>query len=219
MQVHAVFWSSESVNGALPSWTDVEPTSSTVLLLDRKLHNADLPADIILCSWFTQIQGAVEAGCPCLYLEQGHEHLFGDPARHTYLDWIFHFSMRLPVAIAGVSYVVHRILMHQFDRFSRLVPNAVCTERFFPRKDKDSRQRRRILLVGNPNLAIKGFDTAAATLRLVKERVAADVTAICQQEPFGPLATAFCELDVHFVIDPPQSEIPAIYRNSVRLTQ
>ena len=63
-----------------------------------------------------------------------------------------------------------------------------------------------MLLVGNPELGLKGFDCAIATLALVNRSQPVEVHWVCQQEPSKQLAAqiAASGLEVHLHVNPPQ---------------
>ena len=63
-----------------------------------------------------------------------------------------------------------------------------------------------MLLVGNPGLALKGFDCAIATLGLVNRSRLVEVHWVCQQEPSSQLQALAdtCSLRISLHINPPQ---------------
>eukprot|EP00966_Prymnesium_polylepis_P084530 1957071-Prymnesium_polylepis.1 len=67
----------------------------------------------------------------------------------------------------------------------------------------------RVLLVGNPAQAFKGWDIALQALSLVSQQLPSlHVTWICQAQPQLTGVT----FPVEFVVDPPQEVLPAHYR-------
>ena len=106
--------------------------------------------------------------------------MFGDPTSHADWDRVFHASMHLPVSLLSVSNIVRDILAHHFARVAPVVPNAIDSSLFHPgpepphhpmriagRFPVDPTGPRRVLIVGNPGLRLKNFDTALAVLARV----------------------------------------------------
>jgi glycosyltransferase involved in cell wall biosynthesis len=91
------------------------------------------PPDVVVVGMFHQLPEVLAAASPwappALYLEQGHEWLFGDPVRarpeHGYAaqDRLFHAAMHLPAGLAAVSPAAAAILRQQFGRCARVPPS------------------------------------------------------------------------------------------------
>jgi glycosyltransferase involved in cell wall biosynthesis len=139
--------------------------------------------DVLMIGYFTQLLELKDVkSCPgaIVYWDQGHEHIFGDPTANADWDRVFHVSMHLPIALLSVSDIVRDILAHHFARVAPVVPNAIDSEvyhpgpaplfhphRATPRFPVDPHGPRRVLIVGNPGLRLKNFDTAMAVLERV----------------------------------------------------
>jgi len=226
--VLAIHWS-DRANSALPPWCDVKVAEDYVLSSRKSIAEifkgpeAVPPPDVVVVGWFTQVAAVLaEVDCPVMYFEQGHEYLFGDPIRfcpqHNYAstDRVFHKSMHLPMALAAVSNAARDILFHQFGRTAVLIPNGIDIELFRPGPRTDSlgfpNSCRSVLLVGNPNLPLKGFDVAMAVLSAARRFVDFKVVWVLQKPPLEPLLSQAKRMNVIFVLDPPQEDLPALYR-------
>ncbi|PRW45111.1 glycosyl transferase group 1 [Chlorella sorokiniana] len=132
---------SDTANTAVPPWSDVQADEGVVCRQDqrfRDVYNVD-SCDVVITGIFHQVpEWLTSCAAPVLYYEQGHEWLFGDPARFregsaaAAQDSLFHQVMHLPVALAAVSEGVHRILSSEFARSSLLIHNGVDCQRFCP---------------------------------------------------------------------------------------
>lgn len=152
--------------GVMPDWTDVRADEEIVLHAGQPIWDALQNIDVVVPGWFHQIPELAGGPVPVLYWEQGHEFLFGDVPNEAVRHWKKRFDevMAYPVALAGVSPVVQEILAHRYGRRSGLVLNGIDTVRFHPGTRP---HRNRVLLIGNPRLAFKGFDVAMRVLEKV----------------------------------------------------
>eukprot|EP00873_Tetraselmis_striata_P033293 jgi/Tetstr1/453557/TSEL_040525.t1 len=215
---------SESATRAMPPWTEVEADHDVICNLRQRLNDV---YDVHTIDVVVVAELLLGVPAPILYWEQGHEWLFGDPVRfqaaHNYLeqDQLFHMAMHLPVALASVSTAVQDILKQEFRRESLLLPNSIDCERFRPGPKSGNwalagvpAKKRKVLLVGNPTLQLKGFDVAIAVLQAVNCVIPIHVTWICQVEPtvatLPSLAAATFEMT--YVVKPKQEDLPALYR-------
>ncbi|KAI3426406.1 hypothetical protein D9Q98_008776 [Chlorella vulgaris] len=232
---------SEVVDQAVPSWSDVAVDADVVCRLNQRFRDVyDVDScDVVVTGIFHQVpEWLVGTSAPIVYFEQGHEWLFGDPVRFTGAgraqDSLFHQAMHLPVALAAVSEAVQTILGQEFGRTSMLVHNSVDCTRFTPgplaaaalaqpcmvlcsrafQPPADGERRPSVLLVGNPGLPLKGFERAIATLGRVHRQKPIEVVWVCQQQPCSQLAGLIdrCGLRVSLHINPPQDQLPALYR-------
>jgi len=222
---------SDKARRAMPPWTEVEADVDIVCQLDQRLNDVyDVQTiDVVVVGIFHQVSELLLGmTAPVLYWEQGHEWLFGDPVRfqfqHNYFkqDQLFHMVLHLPVAIAGVSTAVQNILQQEFHRSSLLIPNSIDCDRFCPGPVSENPSLRsvtnrkpKVLLVGNPSLPLKGFDTALSVLDLVNSLVPLHVTWVCQVEPkptmLPTLSTS--KLDINYIVSPSQEQLPLLYRS------
>jgi len=155
-----------------------------------------------------------------VYWDQGHEHVFGDPTASKAWDRVFHLAMHLPVPLISVSNVVRDILAVHFARVAPVVPNAIDCRRFAPTPrehrmpgSRDPARPKRVLLVGNPALKLKNFDTALKAVEIAHQRLRArsgpgiEVTWICQVQP----QLQGVSFPVQFEVNPSQEALPGIY--------
>lgn len=170
----------------LPPWaTSLVKVDEARLISPHESITSVLPAvDIVMIGYFTQLlefRDVQVAPGAIVYWDQGHEHVFGDPTASPEWDQVFHLSMHLPIALLSVSNIVRDILAHHFARSAPVVPNAIDTSLFYPKPTSrphphhvagafpvDPHGPRRVLLVGNPGLLLKNFDTAFAVLTKVQ---------------------------------------------------
>lgn len=192
--------------GALPSWSTVGADGELALPLGD-VRAAFAPFDAVIATYFRELTAL--PGIPTLYMEQGHEVLFGDVPDTPYgrgLLEAFDLAMTLPVAVAAVSPHVADQLRDRYGRRCGLVPNGIDTDAFHPEPRTPGH---RVLLVGNPTLPFKGFDVALRALREVHRQVPTlTVTWVCQTRPEIPPQP----FPLDFVVDPEQGDLPAIYR-------
>lgn len=192
----------------MPPWADVKADEEILLPRGAALHRALRDANVVVLGWFDCIPQAVHSGVPVLYWEQGHEVLFGDllGGRLQATADSFRVAMTHPVAVAAVSPVVKDILRKQFGREAGLVPNGIDTVKFCPGMRP---HRNRVLLVGNPRLKFKGFDTALRVLEKVHHVLGTlEVTWISQ----APVQIAGNPFPVNVVVNPPQDRLPELIR-------
>lgn len=69
---------------------------------------------------------------------------------------------------------------------------------------------RSVLLVGNPSLQLKGFDTAITVLAAVNKLIPLHITWLCQTQPTAALVPTLpaSGLQIHLHINPPQVTAP-----------
>ena len=169
-------------------------------------------------SYFTQLlefKDIQHCPGPVFYWDQGHEHLFGDPTGSAEWDRVFHLSMHLPIALGAVSSIVEEILRVHFGRRAPVIPNAIDSVRFMPnphqRFPDESRESKRVLIVGNPGLRLKNFQVALQALNYVHKKCPQlEVTWICQVQP----SVTGVSFPVNYVVNPPQEDLPRLYRDN-----
>ena len=130
------------------------------------------------------------------------------------LDTAWHYAMRRStVALAAVSEYAVDTLALQFGRRASLIPNAIDARKFHPppgsASDRAARAEPaptlggRVLLVGNPLQASKGWDEALLALLHARRAVPhLSATWICQSEPL--LSPAARDVPMRFVVNPAQ---------------
>lgn len=175
---------------------------------------------------------------PLLYVEQGHEHVFGDVLGSAQWDRWFHAAMHLPVPVVSVSEVISRILHRHFGRIAPVVPNGIDCAAWKP-EDPEAQAAAKsalaasvvippsaprphsshvlptsgdtvsILLIGNPLLPMKNSTTALNVLNRVHMSVPnLVVTWVCQVMPPTLSGVTF---PIRAVVDPPQVALAALY--------
>ncbi|KAL1504390.1 hypothetical protein AB1Y20_010796 [Prymnesium parvum] len=224
-QVIAAFRGATPYGRALPPWTSLQVAAEVLVspteTFEQFLSRLRGSYDVCMVGYFTQLAELDNFWGPAIYWEQGHEHLFGEGRDPTLIHWdnLFHYSMlRSPVALAAVSDYTAKTLALQFGRRCAVIPNAVdCTEYYPPPEaapaaspSRDIKARgHRVLLVGNPAQAFKGWDIALQALNLVhSELPELYVTWICQAQP---QLSGVC-FPLEFIVNPAQDELPKIYR-------
>ena len=178
---------------------------------------------------------------PALYWDQGHEHVFGDPTSPAEWDQVWHRCIRGNTALAAVSGIVQHVLAAHHARFAPVIPNAIDTAKFHPGAKladpsaipwhaelqasspagnvtrfvthPQAGRPFRVLLVGNPGLPLKNFNTALQALNHLHR-------TLCQAGGPGITVVWVCqvaasvhgvEFDVQYIVNPPQRDLPGLY--------
>lgn len=210
--VRAIF-RSHAGSAVIPPWSNVKVDEEVLLRPTDSMLVATEGVDVFLIGYFTQLlelKGVVDPVGPILYWDQGHEHVFGDPTGSLEWDRVFHWSMQLPIALASVSDIIKDILSVHFERRAPVIPNAIDCTKFFPNPSPTPHgHAKTVLLVGNPALKLKNFQTALQALNAVhKHFPTLEVTWICQVQP----ALNGVTFPVNFVVNPAQEHLPELYR-------
>jgi hypothetical protein len=79
-----------------------------------------------------------------------------------------------------------------------------------------SSSKKRILIVGNPALPLKGFPTAIAALAAVSAMLPISVRWVCQVLPTAATVPnlPLVDFELETVVSPSQAELPALYRGN-----
>eukprot|EP00882_Tetradesmus_deserticola_P027777 GHRQ01030904.1.p2 GENE.GHRQ01030904.1~~GHRQ01030904.1.p2 ORF type:complete len:126 (+),score=61.18 GHRQ01030904.1:49-378(+) len=79
-----------------------------------------------------------------------------------------------------------------------------------------SSSKKRILIVGNPALPLKGFPTAIAALAAVSAMLPISVRWVCQVLPSAATVPnlPLVDFELETVVSPSQAELPALYRGN-----
>lgn len=194
---------------AIPPWSDVVADGEIVSPVEAPLGPRLVGADAVVVGWYQSLYECLGAPSPLVYFEQGHEVLFGDvrddEASRT-LAAQFEESMSFAVPVAAVSHHVGAILRERFGRRSATWPNGIDLQRFQPDGHAPGR---RVLLVGNPALAFKGFQAALEALALAWRAGARfEVTWMSQQA----VQISGTPYPIKNLVSPPQEELPRVYR-------
>ncbi len=194
---------------AIPEWSDVETDGEIVNEATVGLGPRLTGADAVVVGWYQSLFECVGAPSPVIYFEQGHEVLFGDVHSSTegraFADQ-FDQALRLPFPLAAVSRHVAAILEARSGRRAAFWPNGIDLERFHPDGHLPGRK---VLLVGNPGLAFKGFQTALEALaKAYRAGPTFTVTWVSQKA----VEVSGIPFPLENVVSPPQDQLPAIYR-------
>jgi hypothetical protein len=79
-----------------------------------------------------------------------------------------------------------------------------------------SSKKKRILIVGNPALPLKGFPTAIAALAAVSAMLPISVRWVCQVLPTAATVPnlPLVDFELETVVSPSQAELPALYKSN-----
>ncbi|WP_427746995.1 hypothetical protein [Clostridium sp. SGI.024] len=141
---------------------------------------------------------------PVVYLEQGSEFLFGDygdlSSKHPYREELLKiYSCKFN--LASVSETMRKVLKARFNRESYIIPNFIDTNLYYPESHEFTSS---ILLVGNPGLKFKDFNTAIQTLQKVWNMgYRFSVNWICQVTP----QIKGIDFPINFIEKPSQKHI------------
>lgn len=169
-----------------------------------------------MARYFTQLlefKDITECPGPIVYWEQGHEHVFGDPSASADWDKVWHNCMHLPIVYLSVSNIIRDVLAVHYLRDAPVVPNAIDCAEFRPNPDylhhlgSQQQRQKRVLIVGNPGLRLKNFQTALQTLNHVYASMDISATWICQVQPH----VDGVKFPVKYIVNPAQKDLPKLY--------
>ena len=210
-EVYSCLRSKTKADSSLPDWNRPAVDKDIVIRPQEAYAPHIKDADVIVAGWVEQLPELCGIGIPVVYTEQGSESFFGDlssvgglPDYHGLINSLY----ASPCYFSSVSGFVADILEKRFGRKSALIPNGVDTNLFHPGTPPNNNV---ILLVGNPKLAFKGFDTALQTFeRLWHFGHRFKVNWICQTKPdiHGN------SYPVHIYVNPEQKRLPELYREA-----
>lgn len=209
-KVSAIFRGKDG-EGVLPDWFDIEVDKEILVPTDKSYSSYIDGCDVIICGFFNQICEFSESKIPIVYWEQGSEMLFGD-----YGDLSSNSPYRLDVQkyylsdchLASVSKTISKILKARFNRESYILPNFIDTDFYYP---ENHEFKGSILLVGNPSLSFKGFNTAMQVLQNVwNSGLKFSVNWICQVRP----SVRGVNFPINFIESPSQEKLAEYYRKS-----
>lgn len=193
----------------LPDWSPLIPDESFNGIDDlAQLRQRLSTCDVIFAVWWQHLPMLSRLGLPVIYWEQGHEWLYGDfgtllvpPTIISQL--VISYGQRFyPIAVSSFA---ARALKARFGIESAVVPVGIDTASYRP-YPKEEREIPLVLLMGNPYLPFKGFDTAILALNLLWEKgYRFRVKWICQLKPHNIRSLAF---PLELAINPPQTELP-----------
>lgn len=195
----------------LPDWFDIEVDKEILVPLNKSYSDYINDCDVVVCGFFNQVCEFNDSKIPIVYWEQGSEFLFGD-----YGDLSLNSPYRVDLQkyysydfyLASVSETINKILKAKFNRDSYIIPNFVDTELYYPVSHKFNGS---ILLVGNPSLNFKGFNTAMQALQKVwNDGHKFNVNWICQVTP----NVKGVNFPINFIEKPSQKQLAEHYRES-----
>ncbi|UOQ46769.1 glycosyltransferase [Gracilibacillus caseinilyticus] len=181
-----LFYKGEAGDGLTPDWYDIEVDGKVYIPPDKLISDHLDICDIVVLGWISQVPELLDYEGNLLYLEQGHEWLFGDIPS---LFQAFYIRLKMKsiytsgIPIISISKFIASVLEVKFQIKSDVIPIGVDTKFYYPTRDKNNASPV-ILLVGNPELPFKGFDTAIRTLNeIYRQGYSFHVKWVCQSEP------------------------------------
>ena len=203
--------SADEKQTAIPNWFDLEVDKEIIIPTNKTFLQYIPSCDIIVAGWVTQLIELENSKIPVVYWEQGNEWLFGDFVEQKQINSILKVLERCYLtkhALLSVSPYVSNVIYARFGRKTPILPNGIDTK-FYCFGEKGNINK--ILLIGNPHLAFKGFNSAFKALNLAWiAGFQFCVEWICQAAPKLP--------DVPFpistLIQPTQKELVKSYQNA-----
>ncbi|UOQ86654.1 glycosyltransferase [Gracilibacillus salinarum] len=196
-----------------PDWYDIEVDGKIHVPPDEPITDYLDDCDIVVLGWIFQHSELLDYEGNLLYLEQGHEWLFGDIPnlfQSLYLRLKMKSIYTSGIPIISISKFVASVLEVKFQVKTDVIPIGIDTEFYYPTQDKNNTSPV-ILLVGNPQLPFKGFDTAIKTLNNVyRQGYSFQVKWVCQTEPH----TDHAVFPLETIISPDQKSLSEYYRQS-----
>lgn len=166
--------------------------------------------DVIILGWIGLLKDK-EVNTKTVYIEQGYPALFGDIdsilKKDIYKRQLVN-SYKLPHNIISVSKVLYNILKNRFNIKTNIIPNSLNIDFYKP---GDYKKRNNILIVGNPYLPFKGFETIISALKSVwMMNYYFDVTWICQEKrEYNNI-----DFNINYVILPDQENLVKCYQEA-----
>lgn len=209
-KIYAIFRGKDN-ESVLPDWFDIEVDEEILVPLNKSYLDYVDDCDVIVCGFFNQISELDKSEKPIIYLEQGSEMLFGD-YRDLSSDSPYRLSMQKSYLsnyhLLSISSIVNKILKARFNKESHIIPNFIDTDIYYPINHEFSNS---ILLVGNPGLKFKDFNTAMGALqKLWNNGYKFNVNWVCQVKP----DVRGISFPIDFIENPPQDKLAEWYRKS-----
>lgn len=196
----------------IPEWSNLIVDKEILVPINQSYVNYIQGCDIVVAGWFEQLPELAQSKVPVLYLEQGHEFLFGEfvnTANYLKIRQYLRHCYSQPCAIAAVSPLISKLLYVRYNRNAPVLTNGIDTDFYHPAEPPNDNI---ILLVGNPNLRFKGFDVALRALEnLWRAGYRFKVNWISQVYPqiHGEIS-----YPINFNIMPSQEELALFYRKA-----
>lgn len=205
---------SDTEQSAIPEFYPIQIDRDVVIPNSKDYKDYIADEDIIVASYFTQLEELELSKKPVLYWEQGFEYLFGDfqdPIHEKSIKNLLTRSFETQTYIVSVSNYVQEVLLHKYSRYTRVMPNYIDTEVFKPLEKSKVDKEFIILLVGPPTLKFKGFDVAIKVLETVwKQGYTFKVKWVTQQK-FIPLNVQF---PIEYEYSPNHDKLVSIYQEA-----
>jgi glycosyltransferase involved in cell wall biosynthesis len=217
-----VVYRGEGEENVLPSWAQLSVDSEILVPHEKSYIDYIKNTDIIVAGWVDQLKELQNPNVPVFYWEQGHGYLFGDfPIRD--FDWNEELAIRnhlkelytQNVSIVSVSKYVADVLYAKYGVRTKILPNYIDTNFYYPSTNIQDDGEVTILLVGNPLLNFKGFKVALHALELVSR-----TGANFRVKWVSPVSFEYKKLServsypIEVIINPSQEELAAIYREA-----
>ncbi|MBB6449214.1 glycosyltransferase involved in cell wall biosynthesis [Geomicrobium halophilum] len=212
-EIHA-FLRGDPESKVLPDWAALAVNQEIAIPAGELYIDYVEDCDIVVAGWYQQIPELECIKPPLFYWEQGHESLFGDIPN---LPDVFPIREEMKrayqssIPIVSVSAFVSDVIKARFSKSTAVLTNGVDSDLFFNHGVETSAEGNVILLVGNPALRFKGFDSALETMsRAWHKGYRFQVNWVCQYYPQIREVT----FPIQFVINPNQHELDSWYRMS-----
>jgi glycosyltransferase involved in cell wall biosynthesis len=195
----------------IPEWFDTKIDQEVIVPLDKSYIEYIDQCDVVVCGFFNQIYELKDSKIPVVYCEQGSEFIFGDygdlSSKHPYREELLKIY-RCNFNLASVSETISKVLKARFNRESYIIPNFIDIDLYYTESHQFNNS---ILLVGNPGLKFKGFNTAVQTLQKVWDMgYRFSVNWICQVIP----RIKGINFPINFIEKPSQKDLAEYYRKS-----
>lgn len=151
---------------ALPGWFDLAVDEEVIIPVNEPILKHIPVCDVIVAGWITQLIELKDSEIPVMYWEQGSEWLFGDIKNPKQVDSVSAVLERCYLtkhAILSVSPYVANSILARYGRKTSILSNGIDTDFYFT---GDKSNTNKILLIGNPYLQFKGFNSALKSLLL-----------------------------------------------------
>lgn len=218
-----VYRRGEVGESVLPKWCDLDEkldTSKCILITKEGYIDEFIEDDIefLIIASIAQLRNIRDfTRRPIILWEKGFANLFGEFSNLSFEYRYIRSNMEqiysLPIHIFSVSPVIQEILKYRYGRNTFVLPNGINTDFYKPNYLKIYRidSEVKILLIGNPDRKLKGFELSFKLLdRLFDDRVSFNVQWISQKEQ-PKLQKPY---KIEYSIAPTQRQLAQYYRNA-----
>lgn len=189
-----------------PDWHPIEGDYIAVPF-GIELTRAIPLCDVIVATYWDHVNACIETGiAPVVYFEQGDFHLF-EPieAIDGKLMTCIQKQFQLPPHIITISHPVKEIIKNRFSRDSRVFPNALDTDVFYPKTKTNSKKY--VMIVGSDKSEFKGIADLLEAFDIVKTKgYDIELLWLTPSKPDSAIGEVF--------INPSQPQIGELYRKA-----